>query len=174
MSAREVKSNMAKAKSLYEPVMNNIKIKEAGGRDMAWVESVCKSYKPDVLVLDMGDKFSADGNFARQDEALKACAIYARQIAKTYDCAVFYMSQLSAEAEGRSQLNQSMMEGSRTGKAAEADLMILIGKSPAKDKIEGEEEDSPLRHINVVKNKLTGWHGMVNCNLDYLTARYTD
>ena len=170
MSAREVRDNMSKAKALYEPVMNNIKIKEAGGRDMAWVESVCKSYKPDILVLDMGDKFGVQGSFARQDEALKACAIYARQIAKTYECAVFYMSQLSAEAEGRSQLNQSMMEGSRTGKAAEADLMILIGKSPS---VEGQEEDSPLRHINIVKNKLNGWHGMVNCELDYQTARYT-
>ena len=58
---------------------------------------------------------------------------------------------------------------SRTGKAAEADLMILIGKSPT---VEGQEEDSPLRHINIVKNKLNGWHGMVNCELDYLTARY--
>ena len=170
MSAREVRDNMSKAKALYEPVINNIKIKEAGGRDMAWVESVCKSYKPDILVLDMGDKFGVQGSFARQDEALKACAIYARQIAKTYECAVFYMSQLSAEAEGRSQLNQSMMEGSRTGKAAEADLMILIGKSPS---VEGQEEDSPLRHINIVKNKLNGWHGMVNCELDYQTARYT-
>ena len=169
MSAREVRDNMSKAKALYQPVMNNIKIKEAGGRDMAWVESVCKSYKPDILVLDMGDKFGVQGSFARQDEALKACAIYARQIAKTYDCAVFYMSQLSADAEGRAQLNQSMMEGSRTGKAAEADLMILIGKSPT---VEGQEEDSPLRHINIVKNKLNGWHGMVNCELDYLTARY--
>ena len=169
MSAREVRDNMSKAKALYEPVMNNIKIKEAGGRDMAWVESVCKSYSPDILVLDMGDKFGVQGSFARQDEALKACAIYARQIAKTYDCAVFYMSQLSAEAEGRTTLNQSMMEGSRTGKAAEADLMILIGKSPS---VEGQEEDSPLRHVNIVKNKLNGWHGMVNCELDYQTARY--
>ena len=169
MSAREVRDNMSKAKALYQPVMNNIKIKEAGGRDMAWVESVCKSYKPDILVLDMGDKFGVQGSFARQDEVLKACAIYARQIAKTYDCAVFYMSQLSADAEGRAQLNQSMMEGSRTGKAAEADLMILIGKAPT---VEGQEEDSPLRHINIVKNKLNGWHGMVNCELDYLTARY--
>ena len=169
MTAREVRDDMAKAKLMYEPVMNNIKIKDAGGRDMAWVESVCKSFKPDILVLDMGDKFGVAGNYARPDEALKACAIYARQIAKTYDCAVFYMSQLSAEAEGRSQLNQSMMEGSRTGKAAEADLMILIGKSPS---VEGQEEDSPLRHINIVKNKLNGWHGMVNVELNYQTARY--
>ena len=169
MSAAEVKSNMGKAKALYEPVMNNIKIKDAGGRDMAWVESVCKSYKPDILVLDMGDKFGVAGSYARPDEALKACAIYARQIAKTYDCAVFYMSQLSAEAEGRTTLNQSMMEGSRTGKAAEADLMILIGKAAT---VEGQEEDSPMRHINIVKNKLNGWHGMVNVELDYKTARY--
>jgi len=169
MSAREVRDNMSKAQALYAPVMQNIKIKDAGGRDMAWVESVCKSYKPDILVLDMGDKFSVAGSYAREDQALAACAIYARQIAKTYDCAVFYMSQLSADAEGRAQLNQSMMQGSRTGKAAEADLMILIGKSPS---VEGQEEESPLRHINIVKNKLNGWHGMVNCNLDYLTARY--
>tara|TARA_R110001632_G_scaffold15859_3_gene51927 strand:- start:210 stop:1406 length:1197 start_codon:yes stop_codon:yes gene_type:complete len=169
MTAREVRDNMGKAKALYQPVMDNIKIKDAGGRDMAWVESVCKAYKPDVLVLDMGDKFGVAGSYAREDQALAACAIYARQIAKTYDCAVFYMSQLSAEAEGRSQLNQSMMQGSRTGKAAEADLMILIGKSPS---VEGQEEDSPLRHINIVKNKLNGWHGMINCNLDYQTARY--
>lgn len=170
MSAREIRDNMSKAKLAYEPVMNNIRIKEASGRDMAWVESVAKSYKPDVLVLDMGDKFATQSGFARNDEALKANAIYARQIAKAHDCAVFYMSQLSAEAEGRTQLNQSMMEGSRTGKAAEADLMILIGKSSAR--VEGEDEDSPIRHVNIVKNKLNGWHGVVNCDLDYLTARY--
>ena len=96
---------MSKAKALYEPVMNNIKIKEAGGRDMAWVESVCKSYKPDILVLDMGDKFGVQGSFARQDEALKACAIYARQIAKTYDCAVStcrsYLSRRQKVAQHR-------------------------------------------------------------------------
>ena len=169
MSAREVRENMSKAQALYAPVMQNIKIKDAGGRDMTWVESVCKSYKPDVLVLDMGDKFGVAGSYAREDQALAACAIYARQIAKTYDCAVFYMSQLSAEAEGRTTLNQSMMQGSRTGKAAEADLMLLIGKAAS---VEGQEEESPLRHINIVKNKLNGYHGMVNCNLDYLTARY--
>ena len=169
MSAREVRENMSKAQALYAPVMQNIKIKDAGGRDMTWVESVCKSYNPDVLVLDMGDKFGVAGSYAREDQALAACAIYARQIAKTYDCAVFYMSQLSADAEGRTTLNQSMMQGSRTGKAAEADLMLLIGKAAS---VEGQEEESPLRHVNIVKNKLNGYHGMVNCNLDYLTARY--
>ena len=170
MPMREIKNNPSRARDLYKPVKEKIKIKDATGRDMSWVESVCKSYKPDVVVLDMGDKFARTGGFARADEALKANAIHARQIAKQHKCAMFYMSQLSAEAEGKVLLNQSMMEGSRTGKAAEADLMILIAKNPPKQD-DGDEEDIE-RHLNIVKNKLTGWHGMVNCQLYYQIARY--
>jgi hypothetical protein len=169
MTMQEIKKNPAKARELYEPVKNRIKIKDATGRDMNWVESVCKSYKPDIVLLDMGDKF-AKGGFARQDESLKANAVHARQIAKQHECAVFYMSQLSAEAEGKVLLNQSMMEGSRTGKAAEADLMVLIAKNPP---VDNQDEEDTQRHLNVVKNKLTGWHGVVHCELEYRTARYT-
>jgi hypothetical protein len=169
MTMREVKDNPSKARDLYAPVRERIKIKDASDRDMSWVESICKSYKPDIVVLDMGDKFAKTGGFARQDEALKANAVYARMIAKQHECAMFYMSQLSAEAEGRTVLNQSMMEGSKTGKAAEADLMILIAKNPIK---ENQDEEDIQRHLNVVKNKLTGWHGDVHCNLEYQTARY--
>jgi len=172
MTMKEIKSNPAKARDLYSPVKERIKIKDATGRDMAWVESVCKTYKPDVVLLDMGDKFARTGGFARPDEALKANAIHARMIAKQYECAVFYMSQLSAEAEGKVLLNQSMMEGSRTGKAAEADLMILIAKNPMKQDDDPNVEDLQ-RHLNVVKNKLSGWHGVVHCELDYRTGRYT-
>ena len=169
MEMKEIKANPAKARDLYAPVKDRIKIKDATGRDMAWVESVCKAYKPDVVLLDMGDKFARTGGFARQDEALKANAVHARQIAKQHECAVFYMSQLSAEAEGKVILNQAMMAGSRTGKAAEADLMILIAKNP---QVEGQDEEDTQRHLNVVKNKLTGWHGSVHCELNYRTARY--
>jgi len=169
MTMQEIKNNPAKARELYEPVKNRIKIKDATGRDMNWVESVCKSYKPDIVLLDMGDKF-AKGGFARQDESLKANAVHARQIAKQYGCAVFYMSQLSADAEGKVLLNQSMMEGSRTGKAAEADLMVLIAKNPP---VDNQDEEDTQRYLNVVKNKLTGWHGVVHCELEYRTARYT-
>jgi hypothetical protein len=170
MTMRDIKENPSKARDLYEPVKNRIKIKDATGRDMAWVESICKAYKPDIVLLDMGDKFAKTGGFARTDEALKANAVHARMIAKQHECAVFYMSQLSAEAEGKIVLNQSMMEGSRTGKAAEADLMILIAKNPP---VQGQDEEDIERHLNIVKNKLTGWHGSVHCQLEYQTARYT-
>ena len=170
MTLKEIKANPVKARDLYANVKKNIHIKDATGRDMSWVESVCKSVKPDIVILDMGDKFSKAGGYSRPDEALKANAIYARQIAKQHNCAIFYMSQLSAEAEGKVILNQAMMEGSRTGKAAEADLMVLIAKNPT---VQGQDEDSPERHLNIVKNKLSGWHGVVSCELDYKTAMYT-
>ena len=169
MTMQEVKQNPSKARDLYKNISDNIKVKDATGRDMSWVESVCKSYKPDVVILDMGDKFARTQGFARTDEALKANAIHARQIAKQHECAIFYMSQLSADAENKVVLNQAMMEGSRTGKAAEADLMILIAKNPP---VEGQEEEDTQRHLNVVKNKLSGWHGIVHCELNYKTARY--
>ena len=169
MDKYEIAKNRDYAMHEFGKIRDKIMFKDATGRDMNWVESVCKSYKPDVVILDMGDKFARSAGFARPDEALKANAIHARQIAKQQECAVFYMSQLSAEAEGKVVLNQAMMEGSRTGKAAEADLMIMISKNPT---IEGQEEEDNQRHINVVKNKLSGWHGIVHCELEYKIARY--
>jgi replicative DNA helicase len=169
MDKHEIVTNKAQAMSVFGKIRDKIMFKDATGRDMNWVESVCKSYKPDVVILDMGDKFARTAGFSRPDEALKANAIHARQIAKQQDCAVFYMSQLSAEAEGKVVLNQAMMEGSRTGKAAEADLMIMISKNPT---VEGQEEEDNQRHINVVKNKLSGWHGIVHTDLEYKIARY--
>ena len=43
MTMQEVKQNPSKARDLYAPVKERIKIKDATGRDMSWVESICKS-----------------------------------------------------------------------------------------------------------------------------------
>jgi hypothetical protein len=102
---------------------------------------------------------------------LKEAAIHARNIAKQYGCAIIWMSQLSAVAEGKVYVDQSMMEGSKTGKAAEADLMVLISKNP---QVEGAEEQDTQRHLNIAKNKLKGgWHGVVHCELDGERSQYT-
>ena len=171
MDKYEIVKRKSEAMSIFNKIRDKIMFKDATGRDMNWVESVCKSYKPDVVILDMGDKFARTAGFARPDEALKANAIQARQIAKQQECAMFYMSQLSADAEGKIILNQAMMEGSRTGKAAEADLMIMISKNPPVETTDHESEDTQ-RHINIVKNKLSGWHGIVLTDLEYKIARY--
>ena len=169
MSMDEVKGNYALAATRYKPVHDNIKIKDSTGKDMRWVEAVVKAYQPDILVLDMGDKFASKGS-ADSHVYLKDAAIHARNIAKQYDCAVIWMSQLSADAEGKVYVDQSMMEGSKTGKAAECDLMILISKNP---QVEGQDEQDSQRHLNIAKNKLRGgWHGVVHCELDGDRSRY--
>tara|TARA_B100000497_G_scaffold121750_1_gene151928 strand:- start:444 stop:1667 length:1224 start_codon:yes stop_codon:yes gene_type:complete len=170
MSMEEVKGNYALAASRYEPVRENIKLYDSTGKDMTWVEAIIKAYQPDIVVLDMGDKFSSKTS-DKSDVYLKEAAIHARNIAKQYECAIIWMSQLSAVAEGKVYVDQSMMEGSKTGKAAEADLMVLISKNP---QVEGAEEQDTQRHLNIAKNKLKGgWHGVVHCELDGERSQYT-
>ena len=168
MTMQEVRENKALANMRYEPIRDNVLFKDSTGKGMAWVEAVVKQEKPDIVVLDMGDKF-ADISSERSDITLKTAAIHARNIAKQYDCCVIWMSQLSAEAEGKADLNQAMMEGSKTGKAAEADLMILIGKT---QQAEGEDED-PVRYLNLAKNKLNGYQGKITCMLDGSRSIYS-
>tara|TARA_B100000212_G_C27329347_1_gene513837 strand:- start:56 stop:1282 length:1227 start_codon:yes stop_codon:yes gene_type:complete len=165
----ELPNNIALARSRYKPVADKINIKDSTGKDMSWVESVVKQERPDIVILDMGDKFAPPNSNDRPDITLRIAAIHARNIAKEYNCAVFWMSQLSAEAQDKTTPNMSMLEGSKTGKAAEADLMILIGMAA---EVEGEENNG-IRYINVAKNKLTGWHGRINAMLDVKRGIYT-
>ena len=170
MTLEEIKGNYAKAALRYDKVNANIHIKDSTGKDLAWVEAVVKSIKPDILILDMGDKF-APRTSDKTDVYLRDAAIHARNIAKEFNCAVFWLSQLSAAAEGLAMPDQSMLEGSKTGKAAEADLMILIGKTKV---TEGNEMDDTERHLNIAKNKLKGgFHGRITCQLAGDIAQYT-
>jgi replicative DNA helicase len=170
MSLDEIKDNYARAALRYDKVSNNIHIKDATGKDLSWVEAVVKATKPDILVLDMGDKF-APRTSDKSDVYLRDAAIHARNIAKEYNCSVFWLSQLSAAAEGLATPDQSMLEGSKTGKAAEADLIILIGKNRI---TEGNEMEDKERHINIAKNKLKGgFHGRITCQLAGDIAQYT-
>jgi len=170
MTMDEVRQNVALARKRYAPVQKNLRIKDSTNKDMQWVEAVVKNEKPDIVVLDMGDKF-ATKNSDKSDVYLKDAAIHARNIAKQYKCCVIWMSQLSAVAEGKVFVDQSMMEGSKTGKAAEADLMILISKNPI---VEGADEHDTQRHLNIAKNKLKGgYHGVIHCELDGGRSLYT-
>jgi len=170
MTMDEVRANISLARSRYEPVRQNIRIKDSTNKDMRWVEAVVKHEKPDIVILDMGDKFATKSS-DKSDIYLKDAAIHARNIAKQYKCCVVWMSQLSAVAEGKVFVDQSMMEGSKTGKAAEADLMILISKNPV---VEGAEEQDTQRHLNIAKNKLKGgYHGVIHTELDGGRSIYT-
>jgi len=171
MNIKEIVKNRKRAEELFGPIKENLKITDATGWDLDRVERAVKAYEPDIVIADMADKFQPEGKYTAHHEQLKAAYVRFRIIAKQYNCVLFAMSQLSAEAEGKVFVNMSMLEGSRTGKASEADVLFCITKTPM---VEGQqEEESPERHWLVLKNKLTGKHGRVITMLDPETATYS-
>src|SRR5690606_21625344 len=92
------------------------------------VEEYTKYFNPSLIIFDQIDKikgFSAD----RPDLHLSKIYQWARELAKTY-CPVVGVCQASSSAEGKKWLTMEDMDGSKTGKPAEADLIIGVGHDP--------------------------------------------
>ena len=70
MSSDQVLENRKVALSRYEPVKQLLSIKDATDKRMDYVEQLAKSVNPDIIVLDMGDKFASMGS-ERSDIYLK-------------------------------------------------------------------------------------------------------
>ena len=138
--------------------------RQAQDWDLTMIERYIKKEKPAVVWVDQADKVQIGGTFAASHERLKELYRRLRETAKRYDCALIGVSQASNSATNVSYLDYTHMEGSKIGKAAEADFIIGISKS-------GTPLD-PMRTLTVSKNKLTGWHGQVVCSLDADIARY--
>jgi hypothetical protein len=170
MTMAQIVADKNTAHRAYDPIKDNLKFVDATGKTMKWAESVIKKHKPDIVVMDIGSKFAEDGAASNNHETLKANAIYARNIGKLYGCLVVYCTQLSAEAEGKIVLSQAMIEGSKTGLAGESDLMILVARNPP---MNDQTEDDGMRYLNIVKNKISGAHRIVNCEFDYQTGVYS-
>ena len=77
-------------------------------------------------------------------------------------------NQLSAHAEGKTNLDYGMLAGSKTGIAGEADLIILICKENV------EVGETNMRWINIVKNKINGTHYRFACVADSDIACFRD
>lgn len=170
MTMAQIVADKTTAHRLYDPIKDNLKFVDATGKTMRWAESVIKKHKPEIVVMDIGSKFAEDGASSNNHETLKANAVYARNIGKMYGCLVVYCTQLSAEAEGKIVLSQAMIEGSKTGLAGESDLMILVARNPP---MNDQTEDDGMRYLNIVKNKISGVHRIVNCEFDFQTGVYS-
>lgn len=162
----ELQENIKVANEVYEnEIKNNLFMLEGRGISVREVDKFIEINKPDIVFIDQLDKVNIKGVYSRIDEKLRAVYESARAIAKRNSCMVWAVSQASYEAHNRQEIDFSMLENSRTGKAAEADVIIGIGKNF------GGEEDY-VRHLCVSKNKLSGWHGTITCRIDIQKARY--
>ncbi len=136
------------------------------------IEQILKEHNPALIVFDQLDKikgFKAE----RKDLELAAGYQWARELSKQY-APVIGVSQASGEAEGKLWLSMDMIDGSKTGKAAEADWILGIGKD--------SDNTSRSRYFNICKNKLLGdkdtlpdlRHGSAQVLIRPEVARYED
>jgi replicative DNA helicase len=168
MTFEQIQENIVTAKGLWSQISPNIKILDTVDWSLEKVDSFVAKEKPDVIIIDQMDKVHVPGNFARTDEKLRAIYTGAREIAKRRSCCVIAISQASADASGKLDITFDMMENSRTGKAAEADIVIGVG---FRNKLDMDKE---LRSLAVSKNKITGWHGMIPCKIIPELSRYIE
>ena len=141
-------------------------IMDSVGTSIEEVDEYAKLNKPDIMFCDQLDKFRIKGEYNRGDERLKETYVSAREIAKRNMCLVWAVSQASYDAHDRQFIDYAMLDNSKTGKAGEADIIIGIGKTGS------SEIDNVVRHICISKNKINGWHGMINAQIDISRGVY--
>ena len=160
------------ARNSFNSIEHLFDMNEVQDWDLNKIEAYVDKEKPDVLIIDQADKVNIGGNFSAGHERLRELYRRLRETAKKYDCALIAVSQASNDAKGRTRLSGFDMEGSKIGKMAELDLCIGIGKHEAGDVDDSEIDTS--RYLTVSKNKLTGWHGTVICNIQTEISRYVE
>lgn len=153
-------------KRYVEEVEPYLVVMDSVGTSMDELNEYAQLNEPDVMFCDQLDKFRVNGEFNRGDERLKETYVLAREIAKRNKLLVWSVSQASFDAHDRQFIDYAMLDGSRTGKAGEADVIIGIGKTGT------SEEENTARHICISKNKLNGWHGMFTSHIDVQRGVY--
>ena len=166
MTFDEIRADKVEANRRWAEIRKNIKILDTVDWSLDSVDEFVQKEKPDILVVDQLDKVNVKGSFARTDEKLRAIYTGAREIAIRNNCCVIAVSQASADGHGKFELTFDMMEGSKTGKAAEADVIIGVGH---RDKLDTDER---VRSLAISKNKITGWHGQLHCTIVPELSRY--
>jgi replicative DNA helicase len=167
MTREEIVENIEVANGKWDLIKDNIKLFDTVDWTMDDIDAHCEKHKPDIIIIDQLDKVNISGTYARTDEKLRAIYTSAREIAKRRNCAVIAISQASADAHNKRHMDFDMMENSKTGKAAEADLIIGVGK---RQDMGGEENMD--RSLCISKNKINGYHGVIDAKIYREISRY--
>ena len=170
MSKDELYDNVESCSSKLQDmeVEDKLTVIDSVGTDISEIQSYCDLNKPDIIFVDQLDKIKVRGNFNRGDERLKELYSSAREIAKRNECLVWAVSQAGADAEGKQIINYDMLDGSKTGKAGEGDIIIGIGRN------NGDYDLDPTRFLTISKNKVNGVHSTVTCEMDVKTGVFKD
>ena len=171
MTRDEISEDPGTAMLAFNRISDNLEMQDTVDWDLDRVDSYMSKMKPDVLVIDQADKVGVSGQYQATHERLRELYRRLRELAKRHQCAVIGVSQASADGEGKTRIDFSMAEGSKTGKAAEADVILGIGKH------NGDADDDSVdytRFLHISKNKISGFHGTVACLIEPDIGRYVE
>lgn len=127
------------------------------------VEAFVEKYQPKWIVMDqLRNLAMKEANKVLQ---LEYATTGMRNIAKKYDCLVVSTTQAGDSAEGKALLTMGDVDFSNTGVAAQADVLVGMGASPA-------DAERGIRMLNLSKNKLTGRHEAFPVKLLPQLSRY--
>lgn len=161
---QDILLNKEETKKEYEAVRERLRFFDCRGKSIHEIERHVDRTAPDIIVVDQLDKLKVSGTYAREDERLGSLYVATRDIGANYNCGIIAITQLNADAEGKTYIASNNLAGSRTAKAAEGDLVLGIGKTP--------DHNDPTRIINVIKNKLNGNHTDIVCIIRPEISRY--
>ena len=160
----ELYQNKSQARSQFLQIAPNITMVDRVDASIEWLNVYCEHKKPDILIIDQLDKVNVNGTF-RTDESFSIYTKFKRYAKGTSFLVLVLVKHLLMQR--RTHVTYAMMENSKTGKAAEADPIIGIGKNDITN------NDDTRRYLTISKNKLSGFHGNIVCNLDTKRNRYT-
>lgn len=167
-----INNNRIETTKLWNQIKNNFFLKDVVGMNLTELEEYVKLHDIDILIVDQLDKIKVEGSFAGEHDKLRTLYTTTREIAKRYNIAIIGVCQASNDAEGKLKYGFECLENSKTGKAAELDLCITIGKNSFGDG-QNDARDDGFRMANIVKNKLTGVEESIGFILQRELSRIT-
>ena len=168
MTIDEIDEDPDRAGEVFSKIENNITFVDEVGFTIGRLDALCRKRKFDIVVIDQLDKLSVSGRFESTHEQLGELYCKAREVAKLNKCAVLGVTQASADADGKTLVTYAMSAGSKTAKAAEADLIMGLGMEELADP---HSERRFIRYCNISKNKLSSFHGPVIYKIDPKLSR---
>lgn len=159
MTRDEIAADPNKARELFAPArpyIHTVGKKELKIMSVTQLEKFIRTrsdYKADIIIIDQIDKMSIEGTFASETERIRKLYTYVRDMTVEYEIPIIGVCQASDSAEGKLYFGFDALENSRTGKGAEVDVCICIGKESFTS---NQGNDTGFRVANLAKNKPTG------------------
>lgn len=146
LSGAEVKSDIKRARDLAEQMgFGNIRFISLSPGSPREIEAYVDKYQPRWFFVDQLRNLNVKGeNVTNQ---LEGAAKAVRTIAKKYDAVAISVTQAGDSAEGKSVLNMSDIDSSKTGIPGACDVILAIGSNE-------QQKAQGIRIFSLPKNKL--------------------